>query len=134
MNDGEIKHKVNVAMFELMKSTGVIAPVDVLIGIGVLSKEDYERWRNGQVDYLERVCKANLRKLSTVMREMRAFAKKNELKASWTYYHGWGKSKDKKLRFSKSGEDNIERGYATHFISQQTLDEKRAGKAQQSDV
>ena len=80
MNDGEIKKKVNVAMFELMKSAGVIAPVDVLINIGVLSKEDYERWRNGQVDYLERVCKANLRKLSTVMRECGPSPKRTSLK------------------------------------------------------
>lgn len=132
MNDGELKHKVNVAMFELMKSTGIIAPVDVLMSIGVLSKVDYEKWRHGKIDCLERVCKINLRKLSTVMREMRAFAKKNELKASWTYYHGWAGNKKSKLRFSMSGNENIERSYATHYISHKTLEEKKSGNAPQS--
>jgi hypothetical protein len=129
MNDKVLKHRVNQVAFDLMKTKGVIAPVDVLMGIGVLSKTDYEHWRRGGYDFLERACKINLRKLSTVNREMWAFAKKNNLKASWTYYKKWssGKIKNKsaspvKLRFSKSGDENIERNYATHFISQQTLD------------
>jgi hypothetical protein len=42
------------------------------------------------------------------MKEMRIFASKNELKSSWTYYHDWAKAKDKKLRFSKSGNELIE--------------------------
>lgn len=134
MNDGELKHKVNVAMFDLMKSTGIVAPVDVLMGIGVLSKQDYEKWRNGNIDYLERVCKINLKKLSTVMKEMRSFAKKNELKPSWTYYHGWAKNKHNKLRFSKSGDENIERSYATHFISHKTLAEKQSGNASKTNA
>ena len=39
---------------------GYAAPVDVLMDIGVLSKQDYENWRFGKVPYLERVCKINL--------------------------------------------------------------------------
>ena len=144
MNDKELKQKTNDACYALMKETGVIAAVDVLMAIGVLSKTDYERWRRGdRVDYLERVCKINLKKLSTMNREIRAFAKKNDLKASWTFYRQWskldknGKAKSKnktksqgqgkpqsiKLRFSKSGDENVERQYATHYISQHTLDE-----------
>jgi len=128
LNDKELKQAVNVACFELIKTTGIITPVDVLMLTGVLAKRDYENWRHGKVDYLERVCKVNLRKLSTLMREIRAFASKNSLKASWTYYHGWAKNKESKLRFSKSGTENIERSYATHFISKQTLDALKAEK------
>ena len=128
MNDKELKQGVNNVMFELMKTTGVIAPVDVLMRTGVLSKTDYENWRQGKVDYLERVCMVNLQKLSTLMREMRVFAQKNGLKPSWTCYHGWAKNKSAKLRFSKSGDENIERGYATHYISQQTLDALKTAK------
>lgn len=135
MNDKELKQKTNTACYTLMKETGVISTVDVLMEIGVLSKSDYEMWRRGGYDFLEGVCKINLRKLSTVNREIRAFAKKNNLNSSWTFYKQWsnGKAKPKKngqgtpaklpkLRFSKSGDDNIERQYATHYISRQTLD------------
>ena len=34
--------------------------------IGVLPKQKYEDWRFGRVDYLERVCTVNLRKLSFI--------------------------------------------------------------------
>jgi hypothetical protein len=130
MNDKELKHKVNQAMYELMTSTGVVVPVGVMQKVGVLTKEDYEKWRNGKVDYLERVCACNLSKMSTLMKEMRAFAKKNELEPSWTYYHGWAKAKDKKLRFSKSGNEDIERSYATSYISPKTINELKPEKNQ----
>ena len=64
------------------------------------------------------------------MREMRQFAKKNELKPSWTYYHGWAKAKDKKLRFSKTGNEDIERNYATSFISHKTINDLKTKKNQ----
>jgi len=128
MNDEELKYKVNQAMYDLMTSTGVVAPVEVMQKVGVLTKENYEKWRNGQVDYLARVCTCNLSKLSALMKEVRTFAKKNELKSSWAYYHGWAKAKDKKLRFSKSGDDIIERSYATSYISHKTVNELKSKK------
>ena len=148
VNDKQIKQKVNDVMYAMMKEKGVIAPVDVLMEVGVLSKTDYEAWRRGGVPFLEKVCKVNLRKLSTINREMRAFAKKNNLKSSWTYYKQWSNGKPKvkkggqgkpatppKLRFSKSGDENIEKQYATHFISHTTLGEikKRRQQAEASD-
>ncbi|MCL1976585.1 MAG: hypothetical protein FWG55_00510 [Candidatus Bathyarchaeota archaeon] len=128
MNDGELKHRVNQVMYELMTSLGVVTPVDVMQKVGVLSKANYEKWRNGKVDYLERVCTCNLSKLSTLMQEIRVFAKKNELNPSWTYYHGWANAKDQKLRFSKSGTEAIEQSYATSYISPKTITKLKTEK------
>ena len=130
MNDKVLKQKVNSAMYELIKEKGIASPVEVLIAVGVLSKVDYERWRRGQVDYLERVCKINLGKLSTINREIRVYAQKNNLKPSWTFYRRWGKGKGRNksnlLRFSKYGRENIEKLYATHYITQEKVAEGRA--------
>jgi len=136
MNDKELHNKVNAASFKLMKTIGVISPVEVLMEIGVLSKTDYENWRNGRVPYLEKVCKINLRKLSKINREIRVFAKKNNLKESWTFYKQWGRKNKKgsngknapaiKLQFSKSGNEDVERQYAMHYVSAKTLDENKA--------
>lgn len=115
--------QIHNAMYQSIKKKGYASPVDVLIDIGVLSKEDYERWRFGKVDFLERVCKVNLRLLSNIMKEIRAYASKNNLKASWTCYHQWGKNKEHKLRFSKSNNENIERNYATHFVDVNAIEE-----------
>ena len=135
MNDKELHSKVNTASFKLMKTTGVVSPVEVLMELEILSKIDYENWRNGKVQYLERVCKINLRKLSKINHEIRVFAKKNNLKESWTFYKQWGRKNKKgnngskapaiKLRFSKSGDEHVERQYAMHYISVRTLDENK---------
>ena len=124
MNDKEIIGKVHNSMYHQIQKNGMASPVQVLIDLEVLSSADYERWRNGQIDYLERVCKVNLRKLSFIMKEIRAYARKNDLKESWTFYKQWGRKGKKpsiKLRFSKSGSEDIERSYATHFISQERV-------------
>ncbi len=124
MNDGEIIGKVHNSMYQQIKKTGMAAPVQVLMDLGCLSATDCERWRFGQVDYLERVCKVNLRKLSFIMKQVRAYASKNGLKPSWTYYKQRGRKgkPNIRLRFSKSGDEGVERGYATHYISSQWME------------
>ena len=42
MNDSELVAKVNSAIYHQCKKRGYAAPVDVLLDIGVLSKEKYE--------------------------------------------------------------------------------------------
>lgn len=120
MNNNEIIGKIHNSMYQQIQKSGIAMPVHVLMDLNILSKEDYERWRFGKVDYLERVCKVNLSKLSFVMGEIRSYAAKNNLKASWTFYKQWGQKQlphAKKLRFSKSGNEEIEKAYATHYVS-----------------
>lgn len=121
-NDKELQNKVNSAMYTLVRDKGFAAPIDVLMVVGVLSKADYENWRYGRVDYLERVCKVNLRKLSLVNHFIRVYAQRNNLKPSWTDYRKWGKGENIRLHFSKSGDEQIERSYATHYVGQTKVD------------
>lgn len=124
MNNADLIKKVNASMYQQCQHRGYAAPVDVLMDIGILPKQKYEDWRFGKVDYLERVCTANLNKLSSVLHQMRVYAKKADLKPSFCYYKRWGVKKKggqgKKpvipLRFSKSGDPEIEKWYATHFV------------------
>jgi len=125
-SDHELRVKVHSAMYFLIKDKGAASPVEVLISVGALSKADYERWRNGQIDYLERACKFNLRLLSLVNREIRVYARKHDLKPSWTAYNRWGKGSRTRLRFSKSGDENIEKLYATHYVSRVKVEEAKA--------
>jgi len=140
-NDQQLQVKVHSAMYTLIKEKGIASPAEVFITIGALSTEDYERWRFGKVDYLERVCKINLRKLSFVNHEIRAYARKHDLKPSWTFYKRWGTNRKSnpgntvKLRFSKSGDENIENQYATHYVGQQKITEaKERRKARQLEA
>jgi len=117
VNKVELKHKVHAILNSTLKEKIYISPVELLMKIGVLSAKDYEDWRFGRVPYLERVCKTNLSKLSFIMKELRAYARENHLKSSWTAYNRWGvKGKKIPLRFSKSGDAVIEEAYATHYV------------------
>lgn len=90
MNNVELKRKVYSVVNNILKEKIYISPVDVLMGVGILSVKDYESWRFGHVPYLEKVCKCNLSKLSFIMRELRTYARQNHLKSSWTAYKQWG--------------------------------------------
>ena len=141
MNNRELTSKVHSAMYRQCKDRGYAAPVDVLMDVGYLSKADYENWRFGRVSYLERVCMANLSKLSLIMHEMRVCAKKAGLKPSFCYYKQWGVKKKGgqgrkpviPLRFSKSGAPEIERWYATHFVDTKRVSQLKAKTAEKQE-
>lgn len=134
MNNEELKKRVNTAIKSQLYRRGYVAPVDVLLDIGMLTKEDYQAWRTGRVDYLERVCHGNLNKLSLVMHEIRAYGIQHQLKQSVTFYGVQcgkktpGGSGKKQLRFSKSDDPKIERWYATHFVDTIRVKELKENK------
>ena len=142
MNNADLIKKVNASMYQQCQRRGYAAPVDVLMDIGILPKQKYEDWRFGKVDYLERVCTANLNKLSSVLHQMRVYAKRADLKPSFCYYKRWGVKKKggqgKKpvipLRFSKSGNPEIEKWYATHFVDTKQIAALKEQQAQKDQV
>lgn len=89
MNNEKLIKKVDVAISDQCYKRGYAAPVDVLLQIGVLSKEKYKEWQFGHVDYLERVCNTNLSKLSLILHEIRVCARKKQLKPSVSDYKQW---------------------------------------------
>ncbi len=67
MNERELTGKVHSSVYHQCQKHGFATPVDVLMDVGVLTKEKYEDWRFGRVPYLEQVCNTNLHKLSFIM-------------------------------------------------------------------
>ena len=136
MNNQELAAKVNSSMYRQCRRRGYAAVVDVLMDIGVLPKDKYEDWRFGRIPYLERVCMVNLAKLSTIRHQMRVYAQKAGLKPSFCCYKQWGVKKKGgqgrksviHLRFSKSGNPEVERWYATHFVDTKRVAEIKAEK------
>lgn len=116
MNKEDLIRKTQSHAISLLRDKGYISSVDIIMKLGYLSQADYEKWRRGQVDYLERVCKCNLKKLSLINKTIRNLAREKNLKASRIVYSRWGKGPKKILRFSKSGQSIIESGYSTHYV------------------
>lgn len=123
MNNIDLRKKIKSLVHSLQYEKGMVCSIDILIGLNYLSKQDYENWRFGKVDYLERVCKANLSKLTLINKTIRKIANDLKLDKSWTGYNQYGKGVKRRLRFSKSGNKVIEDAYATHYINKKRLTE-----------
>ena len=118
MDECELIGKVHSAVYCQCRQRGYAAPADVLVDIGVLPKQKYEDWRFGKVRYLEQVCTCNL--------------------PSFCYYKRWGVKKKQghkpviPLRFSKSGNPEIERAYATHYVDLDRVEQLKKEKLEKT--
>ena len=124
--DKEVKRLVHSNRYE----KGLVCAVDILMQLNYLTKKDYEDWRFGRVNYLEKVCNINLSKLTLINKLIRKYATELGLKGSWTGYNKYGKGVKHRLRFSKSGDKNIEDRYATHYIDTKRINELKEKKCQ----
>jgi len=124
-NRAELERQIAVVATSALSARQVVAPVEVLIGVGWLNAADVEAWRRGRVPYLERVATANLAKLSTALRLLRGWAHRSRLTPSETVYVAWTRDRHR-LRFTRTGDVNIERAYRTHWISPALAEAKRA--------
>ena len=116
MNNKDLLRKLGTVTSKLLKDKGYISIVDIFMELGYLSLKDYESWRMKRIPYLEKAIKINLNKINLIMKSVRKNSINGKLKASWTHYKSWGKGVKKTLRFSKIGNENIEKLYSTHFL------------------
>ena len=74
------------------------------------------------------------------MKQIRSYAKKTDLKPSFCYYKRWGVKKKHghkpaiPLRFSKSGNPEIEKAYATHYVDLGRTEQLKKEKAKKAAV
>jgi hypothetical protein len=108
--------RISRAVATLLRQDKVVRPIDVLVEMQLLKREQLEDWRLGRVPYLERVINCNLSRLSTLLRILRFHAHDLNLKPSFTIYNRWGGGPKHRLRFTKTGDANLEKAYATHLI------------------
>ena len=101
-----------------------VTSIDVLVSLGWLEPRRVDEWRQGRVAYLEAVVSASLGKISTAMKVFRQWAAARDLKPSETAYVA--RTRDRRpLRFSKSGDEGIERAYRTHWVSPELSERRR---------
>ncbi len=119
-----LERRVVAAAEAALGDRGYLSAIDVLIGLGWLTPGQVDRWRQGRVEYLERVTNANLHKVSSAMAIFRRWATARGLKPSEVAYVA--RSRDRRpLRFSASGDPAIERAYRTHWVSPKLSEAKR---------
>src|SRR5881396_913204 len=109
MNRTDLIKKARAAADQVLRDKGYISAADVLLAMGRLSKESYERWRFRQVPHLEKVLPGSLNEHAFFCRELRAYARDElKLKPSHTAYMSWGKGRR---------QPHLEALFSTHYVS-----------------
>ena len=124
--------KVVRAVEALLANDDVVTPIDVFIRLELLSKADVESWRLGHVPYLEKVIHCSLSKASRILRILRMHVHDLNMRSSHTAYVKWGKGERTPLRFSKTGDPNLEEAYSRHFLTPGLKSNKRRPLDQQA--
>jgi len=130
-NRKKLTARVTRAAEAALAAQKYVSAVDVLVGIGWLHTGAVKQWRQGQIDYLERVVQTNLSRISEAMKLFRVWATEKGLFASETAYVARTPSRQT-LRFSKSGNPSIERPYRTHWVSPELSEKKRERLAEKA--
>src|SRR5262245_38010123 len=93
-----------------------VSTIDILVGIGWLDSGAVARWRRGQIECLEAAVQVDLPRISEAMRLFRSWAATRGLLPSVTTYAS--QTPDRRpLRFSRSGNPELEAFYQTHWVS-----------------
>jgi hypothetical protein len=114
--DDPLFPRISRAVELILEKDKVVRPIDVLVGMQLLSGDDLEQWRRGRIPYLEKVIGCNLTRLSRLLRILRFHVHDLNLVPSTTAYMRHGSGPKQQLRFTKTGDVRLERAYATHFI------------------
>jgi len=110
---------------KILARADVVAPIEILIEMGNLSKKNYEAWRKGKVPFLERVFEGNISKANRILRIIGFHAHDLNMVPKITHYHQWGKGKKRALQFSKSGDKKLEEAYSRHYLWNQSPEKKQ---------
>lgn len=114
--DDKMCPRVALAVDQIFAKGTVVAPVDVLVKMGLLEPKRLDDWRRGRVPYLEKVIDRNLTRLSRLLRILRFHAHDSKLKPSTTAYMRRDKGPKQRIRFTKTADPKLEEAYARHFV------------------
>ena len=117
--------KIVDAFSRILKEKKFVSPLDIFQELFLLEKKHIEDWRFKRVPFLEKVLKCNLHKASRILQISKHHANDLDLKLSKTVYMKFGKGPKIILRFTKTGDKNIEEAYSTHFVKKRSEEEEQ---------
>jgi hypothetical protein len=123
-NQKQLQRRVEQAAEATLARKKSVSAIDVLVGIRWLPPPVLDQWRQGRLPSLERGIEVNLHKLSTAMHLFRSWAVGRGLVPSETAYVTSTRQRQP-LQFSVSGQESVERGYRTHWVSPDLSEPRR---------
>ncbi len=109
-----------------------VSLIDVMERIGWLYPGGARRWQTGQVECLEALVQSNPARIAEVIDLLGAWAIERRLTPSEASYVA--RSPDRRtLRFSASGDQELERRYRTHWLAASLTDKQQRRAMERSD-
>lgn len=104
-----------------------VSALDVLLAIGWLAPSHLAEWRQGRIECIEQALQAKPTRVAQAMRTLREWAQRQGLAPSEIAYTA--RTRDRRpLRFSPSGDPEVERAHRTHWISPELTGQAREGE------
>ena len=107
---------VSEVVAEILATGQVVAPLDVLLRLEIIDSEQVEIWLRGGLPYLERGIRSGLARVARLLRLIREHSLALGLEPVPGKYLRRGKGPNRRLRFSKRGDQASENAYLTHFV------------------
>lgn len=116
MSRAQLERRVLPVAESMLAKYSMVSLLDVLNGIGWLPGNDIDRWRQGRVDYLERLLSANPQKIATVREIFAEWVTSKGLTPSEALYVTTSRDR-RPLRFTADDDHDVELAYRTHWVT-----------------
>jgi len=120
-----LERRVAMAAEETLGDRQYVCAIDVIVGLGWLSPRTVDAWRRGQLASLEDAMQVAPDRLAKALELVRDWAQDRGLHASEATYLARTRER-RALRFSRSGDRDVEGAYRTHWLAPELSEEERA--------
>ena len=116
-NRDALAKRVVQAAEDALADHGYVSLIDLFTGMRLLQPVHVESWRKGRIDFLERMIQGSPNKVAQSQSLFWQWARDKGLQPSETRYVRAGRGGPVDLRFTASGDPEIEKTCRTHFVS-----------------
>src|SRR5664280_1192001 len=120
----KLERRVTSAMEAALQHDKFVSPLEVLVGIGWLSRSSIEAWKHARVACLEQASAVPTEKLALVLEVLDRHATRQGLIPVESLYVAASRDRSQ-LHFSSGGNGSLERAYRTHWFSPEVSVTKR---------
>ena len=124
-NDKRLERRVGRAAEEALADHAFVSAIDVLCGLGWLHSSNVERWRRGRPAHLEDVVFIKRERIEAALALLHEWALERGLEPSVRPYPARSRAGGE-LRFSATGDPELERAYRTHWLAPDLSESARA--------
>jgi hypothetical protein len=121
---GTLAERIADAAEAALAAQNYVCCIDVMERIGWLYPEAAKHWRVGKFECLEDAVQSNPSRISEAMRLFQTWAEAKGLIANEAQYVARTPQRGT-LRFSRSGDEAVERAYRTHWVSPSLAENQR---------